>query len=150
MNRFRAIPATTAIAALALFVATACNDTCNSTDAACTANADKGSKTFAVMMTVAPTNLGAIIFDVDGGGKKTLTLATDASVKGQAGANTGAISWRGVLLGRPAAMRIGTIVLDSATTVAPTVTVIEAAANASGNFMPIAANNITLVVQRLY
>ncbi|MEP6764849.1 MAG: hypothetical protein ABJB66_11085 [Gemmatimonadaceae bacterium] len=134
------------LAAIALLSLAACKDGCSSTDATC--NAASKSRTFAVLLTSAPGNLGAIIFDVNGGGKKTLVLTNDAAVHGQAGATADQTTWRGVLLGRPSAARIGTITLDSASTTAPNVIVIEAAANASGNFMPISAATITLAVQR--
>ncbi len=139
-----------ALLALPLLAIAACGkDACNSTDAACIAAANGATKTFAVMMTSSPANLGAIIFDVAGGGTMTLTLTTDATVRSQVGATADPTRWRGVLLGKPTAVRIGTIVLDSASTALPTATVIEAAANASGNFMPIATANVTLVVQKL-
>ncbi|MEP6780361.1 MAG: hypothetical protein ABJC26_10770 [Gemmatimonadaceae bacterium] len=138
---------TFSLVAIALTLLTACKDGCNATDATCSAAAS-GSKTFAVLLTSAPANLGAIIFDVSGGGKKMLLLATDAAVKGQAGATTDQTTWRGVLLGKPTSARIGTITLDAASTTAPNVIVVEAAANASGNFMPIASSTITLSVQR--
>ncbi|MDQ6610793.1 MAG: hypothetical protein M3Y64_00050 [Gemmatimonadota bacterium] len=137
------------IAALLVAAAACSKDSCVATDGSCAGAAPVGSKTFAVMMTSAPPNLGAIIFDVDGGGKKTLTLTTDATIRSQAAASTGSTAWRAVLLGKPTAVRIGTIVLDSASTVLPTATVVDAAANASGNFLPIPAGSITLIVQKL-
>jgi hypothetical protein len=126
--------ARSSLAVIALLLASCGGgDKCSPSGPSCSTPTPAGAPTFALVLTAAPDNLGAVVISIEGGGRKTVQLSLDPKVSRTSAVNSNAIAWRAVILGRPSIGRVGTIVLD-ARGASPTVTVVEAASNAAGGF----------------
>lgn len=124
------------------------NCSAGSTDPSC---APKPIPTFAVLVTQAPANVGAIVVQVDGGATRlALTIREDPQYKVRVvRANGAQTSWRGIVLGGVSVARLGTVTTDAEPASNPTASVVEASYNASGNYAPVAPGLISVVVSRI-
>lgn len=119
----------TVLLALLALVVNSCGSDCSPTDASC----QPSDPRYELILVDAPLSLGAFVLEVRAGRAFALELSptgADAESAGN-GANT---EWRAVIIGRPSAERIGTLVFDSAPSALPVATVVEAAAAAAQGY----------------
>lgn len=99
---------------------------------------------FAVRISAAPVELGALVVAIQGGGPKRIAIV--AGTRSRVAQVAGSDGYRALVFGASLSGDIATIALEGIDAGIPTAVVIEAAAGATGGYAPIAPAAVRLSV----
>jgi len=103
--------------------------------------------TYRVILESAPADLGGLFVSVNTQGQKIVTFTSARTMP--SGAQSGSGAFRAILIAPTLAAPIAQIVFDAPPAGTPSVSVLEASANASGQYRPILPSAVILRVEKV-
>ena len=101
---------------------------------------------FALNVTSAPANMGAVIFEVSAPQPVIVNISAAARLI-QLSSRDSTV-WRAMIIGGPKSGTIGRVSATGANVAPPSITIVEVAADESGQYLPIAKGNVNIGLAR--
>jgi hypothetical protein len=138
-----------AAALLAAAFTSSCKSACLSTGPDCTDTPPAASSSrFSISMARAPSSLGAMMIEVRSPKPFQLQFTGTARLSQLVSMNTEQSIWRAIIVGGPKSGALATVVVSVGNADMPTASVIDAAADESGQFQPLSSTQVAVSVAR--